>query len=55
MTTAEEVLEVTRRIHALAATPAGAMMTRAELERLAEQQLAVEKERAVARDKEQRQ
>jgi hypothetical protein len=51
MTTAEEIVALTARVHALASTPEGALMTRHELERLAAQQIAIEKDRADVREK----
>jgi hypothetical protein len=48
--TAQDILELTERVHVLAATAAGALLTRCELERLAEQQIAVERERAADGD-----
>jgi hypothetical protein len=42
---ARHVLEVTRRMHALAASPDGVTLTLGELERAVEEELAVERER----------
>ena len=39
---ARRILELTRKIHALAASPDGQTRTLAELERIAEQELAAE-------------
>lgn len=44
MTTAEEIVALTERVHLLASTPLGSMMTRSELERLAAQQMTAEQE-----------
>lgn len=43
---ARHVLEVTRRMHALAASPEGQTLTLGELERQVEEELAVERESA---------
>ena len=50
MDDARHVLEITRRMHALAASPEGALLTLAEIERLAEQELAVEQQRGEQSD-----
>jgi hypothetical protein len=42
MSEARHALEVTRRMHALAASPEGQTLTLTELERAAEQELAAE-------------
>jgi hypothetical protein len=44
--TVQDILELTERVHVLAATAEGALLTRCELERLAAQQIGVERERA---------
>lgn len=55
MSEARRALEVTERMHALAATPAGALLTLAELERLAEEEVALARDRlAHAREREPR-
>jgi len=49
---AERAIEITERMHALAATPAGALLTLVELERLAEEEVARARDRlAHARDR----
>jgi hypothetical protein len=52
---ARRALEITERMHALAASPAGALLTLAELERQAEEEVALARERlARTRDREPR-
>jgi hypothetical protein len=49
---ARRTIEITEAMHALAATPAGALLTLAELERLAEEEVALARERlACARER----
>ncbi len=51
----KRALEVAERMHALAATPTGALLTLAELERLAEEEVELVRERLVqAREREPR-